>query len=174
MMNPSSLLCPARRVLVSAVVAAVAATGLVFVNSTAANASTTSATAVAALPAMSTDSYEQQVQYWINVRRTQHGLGKLRLASCTDDVAETWGSFLASTGKFEHQLMGTILNRCNARYAGETLGRGAISPKQLVYLWMHSPDHRKILLSRYPSRVGIGAYPGRSGEWVVAADFMKF
>lgn len=172
MMDTSRLLRPVRRTLVAAVVAAVAATGLVSANTPAASASTSAV--AAASPAMTTDSYEQQVQYWINVRRSQHGLGRLTLAGCTDNVAENWGSYLASTGKFEHQSMQTILNRCNAYYAGETLGRGAISPKRLVYLWMHSPAHRIVLLSPHARRIGIGAYPDRLGEWVVAADFMRF
>jgi uncharacterized protein YkwD len=133
---------------------------------------TASSTALA--PAMATSSYEKQVQYWINVRRAHHGLHKLRLASCTDAVAERWGEHLASTDTFYHQSMTTILDKCNAYYAGETLGRGAITPKRLVYLWMHSPEHRHVLLSKYPRRIGIGAYPDRFGEWVVAADFMRF
>lgn len=172
MMDTSRLLRPVRRTLVGVALAAVAATGLVPVGTTAASASTSAL--AAASPAMTTDSYEQQVQYWINVRRSQHGLGRLTLASCTDNVAENWGSYLASTGKFEHQSMTTILNRCNAYYAGETLGRGMISPKRLVYLWMHSPEHRIVLLSHNARRIGIGAYPDRLGEWVVAADFMRF
>jgi uncharacterized protein YkwD len=171
-METSRVLRPVRRTVVAAMLVAVAATGLVSASTTAARAS--ASTVAAASPAMTTDSYEQQVQYWINVRRTQHGLGRLTLAGCTDNVAESWGSYLASTGKFEHQSMTTILNRCDAYYAGETLGRGAISPKRLVYLWMHSPPHRHVLLSPHARRIGIGAYPDRLGEWVVAADFMEF
>jgi uncharacterized protein YkwD len=171
MMETSRLLRPVRRTFVAAVLTAVAATGLV----SAGTATSASASAVAAAsPAMTTDSYEQQVQYWINVRRTQHGLGRLTLAGCPDNVAESWGSYLAATGKFEHQSMTTVLNDCHAYYAGETLGRGAISPKRLVYLWMHSPAHRDVLLSPHARRIGIGAFPDRLGQWVVAAEFMKF
>lgn len=131
------------------------------------------ASSVALAPAMATGSYEKQVQYWVNVRRAHHGLRKLRVASCIDRVAERWGEHLATTDTFYHQSMTAVLDRCDARYAGETLGRGAISPKRLVYLWMHSPEHRHVLLSKYPRRIGIGAYPDRYGEWVVAADFMR-
>jgi hypothetical protein len=39
---------------------------------------------------------------------------------------------------------------------------------------MHSTAHRAVLMSRSPNRIGIGATPNASGEWVVAANFMKF
>ena len=173
-MTAHRVLRPARRVLFSALATAFAAAGVATVAPSAATATAATTTAASAFPALSSDTYEQRVQRWINVRRSNHGLGKLRLQSCTDRVAEHWGSYLASNDAFFHQSMGTILNKCNAYYAGETLGRGSISPKRLVYLWMHSPEHRAILLSKYPRRVGIGAYPDRYGQWVVAADFTRF
>ena len=67
-----------------------------------------------------------------------------------------------------------LLNKCDAYYAGETLGRGAITPQTLVSMWMHSPPHRAVLMSRSPRRIGIGATPNARGEWVVAANFMRF
>jgi uncharacterized protein YkwD len=134
----------------------------------------TARTALVASPAMRSGSYEHRVQHWINVRRAHHGLRALRFSACADRAAERWGAHLALTDTFVHQSMWTIMNRCDARYAGETLGRGAITPKHLVRLWMHSPPHRAVLLSRHPRRIGIGAYPNLRGEWVVAADFMRF
>jgi cysteine-rich secretory family protein len=62
----------------------------------------------------------------------------------------------------------------DAYYAGETLGRGAITPKTLVTMWMHSAPHRHVLMSKSPTRIGIGATPNAHGEWVVAANFMRF
>ncbi|MGZ4437370.1 MAG: CAP domain-containing protein [Nocardioides sp.] len=174
-----TVLRSARRLLVTGLVAATAAVGMASATPATATATapttalvTTAAQAVS--PSLDSGYYEKRVQYWINVRRQQHGLGTLRLATCTDNVAEHWSSYLASTNSFYHQSMSTILNKCNAYYAGETLGRGSISPKRLVYLWMHSAEHRPILLSHYPRRIGIGAYPDSYGQWVVAADFMRF
>jgi uncharacterized protein YkwD len=69
--------------------------------------------------------------------------------------------------------MTKLLYQCNAYYAGETLGKGAITPRTLVTMWMHSAPHRAVLMSRSPNRIGIGATPSASGEWVVAANFMK-
>jgi uncharacterized protein YkwD len=69
--------------------------------------------------------------------------------------------------------MTRLLYKCNAYYAGETLGRGSITPHTLVTMWMHSTPHRAVLMSRSPNRIGIGATPNAYGEWVVAAEFMK-
>jgi hypothetical protein len=82
---------------------------------------------------MSSGTYESKVQYHINKKREARGLPKLRLESCTDGTAERWAQHLAESGSFYHQDMGNIIDRCNAYYAGETLGRGAISPRKLVY-----------------------------------------
>jgi len=125
-------------------------------------------------PAMARSTYERRVQFWINRRRHQHGLHRLKYASCTDRVAERWGKHLALNDAFRHQSMMRILLKCDAYYAGETLGRGAITPRRLVYLWMHSPEHREVLLSSHAHRIGIGCYPDRYGRWVTAVDFMQF
>jgi uncharacterized protein YkwD len=130
--------------------------------------------AVRVSPAFASDTYESRVQYWINVQRKHHGLRALRLASCTDKVAENWSSYLASTDGFYHQSMTKLLNECNAYYAGETLGRGTIKPYTLVNMWMHSTEHRHVLLSSHPTRIGIGATPNSRGEWVTCANFMRF
>ncbi|HET7387776.1 MAG TPA: CAP domain-containing protein [Nocardioidaceae bacterium] len=176
-MTAPRLLRPVRRALVTALVATTAVAGVTATGSTTHDSSSgtraVAASYVEVSPSLGTSTYERRVQHWINVRRGQHGLGKLRISHCTDRIAERWGRHLAVNDEFYHQSMSRILNRCNAYYAGETLGRGAISPKHLVYLWMHSPEHRHILLSHYPTRIGIGAYPDRFGEWVVAADFMR-
>ena len=65
------------------------------------------------------------------------------------------------------------MRTCGARYVGETLGRGAISPRALVGLWMHSTPHRRVLLSRSPRHIGVGATPDRHGAWVVTANLMR-
>ena len=124
--------------------------------------------------ALSSDTYELKVQRLINKRRAQHGLSKLSLESCTDGTAERWAHKLAQSHEFYHQNMGNILERCRAFYAGETLGKGAISPNRLVTLWMHSPGHRTVLLSRRAKRIGVGAYVDSTGAWVTAANFTRF
>ncbi|QNN51246.1 CAP domain-containing protein [Nocardioides mesophilus] len=127
-----------------------------------------------AATSMSSSTYEEKVQRWVNRRRAEHGLRRLRLQSCTDGAAESWARKLARSGDFYHQDLGTLMGGCGATYAGETLGKGTMSPRRLVSMWMHSPGHRAVLLSRSPRRIGIGSYLDGAGRWVTAADFTRF
>jgi uncharacterized protein YkwD len=176
-MNLDRVLRPARKILTTTLVTLVTAAGITAAAPSTATAATPAVSLVATasvFPAYSDTYYEQGVQYWVNRVREQHGLRPLKLASCTDSVAESWSAFLASTNSFYHQSMAKLLYKCNVYYAGETLGKGAITPRTLVTMWMHSTAHRAVLMSRSPNRIGIGATPNASGEWVVAANFMKF
>jgi uncharacterized protein YkwD len=173
-MNLNLALRPARTLLTAALVAVVGAGVLSAAPATANAAVPSVVTARAASPAVSSSTYEQQVQYYVNVQRRQHGLRALTLASCTETAAERWGAHLAATDTFYHQSMTTLLRRCNARYAGETLGRGQVTPATLVTMWMNSSAHRHVLMSASPTRIGIGSYANARGEWVTAANFMRF
>jgi uncharacterized protein YkwD len=125
-------------------------------------------------PALAPSTYEKRVQRWINKERRQRNLAPLRFARCADRTAERWSGHLARNNAFHHQSMQRVLKRCNARYAGETLGRGAIWPKRLVRMWMESDGHRHVLLSPNARRIGIGAKPDVHGRWVTAANFVRF
>ena len=146
-------------------------TGLTTILTVSAAAATNSS---ASSPAMSPRVYEKRVQHQVNVVRKAHGLPRLRVARCTDDVAERWNAHLAKNDLFYHQSMWDILDRCDARYAGETLGRGAITPRVLVQMWMHSEGHRAVLMSPLARRIGVAARPDAFGRWVTTADFMRF
>ena len=130
--------------------------------------------AQSAFPAMSTSTYERRVLRHVNRVRHGHGLRALTFAPCTNQAANRWSAHLAATNSLQHQSMTSLLRRCDAHYAGETLGLGTVYPGKLVSMWMHSSPHRHILLSKAPRRIGIGATPNSSGRWVVAANFMRF
>ena len=176
-MSTDQVMRPARRFAATALVTVVSAAGTSAAAPSPSTAAGSSAVAMAprpASPALSDTVYERRVQDWVNVSRRRHGLRALRFAACTDAAAERWSSHLAARNAFYHQAIGRLLERCNASYAGETLGRGTITPRRLVSMWMHSPPHRHVLLSKSPRRIGIGAVPTATGEWVVAAELMRF
>jgi len=120
-----------------------------------------------------TDRYEVRVQQLINQQRSSRGLVALRTAQCATQTASGWSRHLAAADAFYHQDMGNVLNKCNATYAGETLGKGGISPSRLVQMWMQSPTHKAVLISKYPHSIGIGAVVDSHGQWVTAANFVK-
>jgi uncharacterized protein YkwD len=157
----------------------IAQTGLLLVTlfllvGTLGTTTTASASTVSTKSVAEVDSYERKVQYWVNRQRVQRDLPRLTLADCPDSTAAVWSGHLASTGEFYHQSMTDVLDRCDATYAGETLGRGGMTPRGLVRLWMQSPPHRAVLLSAKPRRIGIGATYDTTGRWVVAANFVRF
>lgn len=163
----------ARRIAVAAVATAMATVGVVG-STTPSQALTPSGVVVSTSTlSMAPDTYEQRVQRLINQRRAAHGLRGLTLIYCADRTAERWSRHLASTNTFYHQSMTNVINSCDARYAGETLGRGTMKPRKLVRMWMNSPGHRAILLTPKARRIGIGATTDAFGRWVVAANFVR-
>jgi uncharacterized protein YkwD len=173
-LRPRTLTDSARRLALGLVTTSLLAAGTVTVVTPAQALQTQNLTVTTTRMNTAPDVYERRVQRLVNRRRDAHGLRRLRMASCPDTVAEGWSQWLASNNEFFHQSMTDVLNRCDARYAGETLGRGAMSPRKLVRMWMESPGHRAVLLSTKSRRIGIGATPDSFGRWVVAANFVRF
>jgi len=153
-------------------VLAVAAATVLTVGTTTTLTPTSSTVHPSAASSSPSDRFESRLRAVIDDRRADHGLRPLRAHRCTDRVAERWGAHLASTGAFEHQSLSPLLGRCGARWAGETLAYGRVTPRQMVRMWLRSDGHRAILLSRQATHVGIGAARDARG-WVVAADFTR-
>ena len=128
---------------------------------------------VTAKKALSTSVYEKRVRKHMNKTRAAHGLPALKGDTCAGRFATKWSAHLAATDEFFHQTLGPILTKCNATWAGENLAKGAVGPKRVVKLWMNSPGHRAILLSKNAKRVGVGAALTSNGVWVTTADFVK-
>ena len=158
-----------RRILVALI--AVLASCFAVLGSTTADAD---AASLSYVRSMSPDEYERRVITWINRERAARGLVKVRAQSCTDRYAERWSRYLGRNLEFFHQSLDPFFSDCKARYAGETLARGAVLPSEMVQLWMDSPGHRAILLSKNPRRIGVGAFLDSRGDWLVAADFTRF
>lgn len=176
-LRPRSAVHAASRGVVAAMTTSALALGLAagaLAPAAAVQTETALATTALSKAATSTDIYERRVQRLVNQRRAHHDLPRLRMAACADRVAEEWSRYLAANDAFFHRSMSEVLDRCNAQYAGETLGRGSMSPRTLVRMWMESPGHRAVLLSGKSRRIGVGATPDNSGRWVVAANFIRF
>ena len=115
-------------------------------------------------------------------RRSLHPVsGNLSLA-----IAAQQHSDDMNTGNFfSHDGDGTLLSRVEAagyqgRTVGETLAFGygaAGSPKSMVRAWMHSAEHRQILLMGRWRQIGVGVGfgspvgPDGPGEATYTADF---
>jgi len=167
MTTPNNLLRPARKMVTVFVTVALVTLGLTVITSSASVAQRSMASRWT--PAR----YEVRVQHWINKERADRGLGALQRVRCAEGTAKNWSHHLVRADAFYHQDMGNVLRQCGANYAGETLGKGGISPFRLVQLWMQSPPHKAVLTSHYPHGIGIGAVVDSHGQWLTAANFVK-
>jgi uncharacterized protein YkwD len=119
------------------------------------------------------NSYEQSILYWTNVQRKRHGVRPLTLGSCVDRYAESWGRHLASTNTFYHQSLSPIMRTCDKRAAGENLGKGNVSARRMVQLWMNSAGHRRNLLNPHYHHIGIGSVYSGGGTLYTVQDFVN-
>jgi uncharacterized protein YkwD len=141
------------------------------------------------LPDRADASTGDRVRHLLNVERAAHGLGPLRpdrrLARAarehsTDMVAHRYFAHTAPDGRRSvDRIRSTGWLDGRARWwVGEDLawGIGAFgTPAGIVRAWMHSPEHRRVLLGRVYRCVGIGVASGtpfgRGRGRTVTADF---
>lgn len=127
---------------------------------------------------------ENAIVVAMNAERARYGLPRLRLSRALtrsakshtiDMLRHDYLSHISSDGK---QPGVRIASATGAHKSGETIAwaqRGAGSgARTFVRMWMTSPGHRAILLSRSFRRVGVGRATGRLGSSLgvaVTADF---
>jgi hypothetical protein len=123
--------------------------------------------------ALDIDIYESRVLHLVNQRRTAHGRHPVhQVSSCVDRLSEGWAAHLAGTGDFAHRDQHVVLNRCHMHWAGEALARGtAMTPSGAVRAWMHSAEHRAVLLKSRANRAGLGVRLDGQGRVVLVLNF---
>jgi uncharacterized protein YkwD len=125
----------------------------------------------------------------INRARSQHGLGSLRNAALLDRAAAAHSRDMVRRDFFSHNSPGGstpsqridhtgYLNGARSWAIGETIAWGTgrlASPASIVRGWLHSPEHRAILLDgRFRDLgigVAIGAPSGGRGGATFTGDF---
>ena len=123
----------------------------------------------------------------INQVRRSHGLRALSLAGGLNQAASSHARSMATEGYFSHESRdGTSPStRIRRFYPSSLVGEAllwrspGVSAGTAVQIWLASPPHRALLLSRSFSRIGLGAVhvesaPGAFGGaavTLVVADF---
>ena len=135
----------------------------------------------AAAPAAQTagprfDRGERAVVHAINRARAAHGLRALRANGRLARAANAHTRSMLRSNFFSHGAFGSRLRRyVSFRRIGETIAmRSRCSARGVVRMWLNSPPHRAVLLSRGFRRVGIGRRRGSLGAGracVITADF---
>lgn len=127
----------------------------------------------AAAPAsVSLNSYEQQLVKYINQKRTERHLAKLRVNAKLVDAAREHSADMGEKQYFDHSSpSGETWSRRIVRHgytregyrvwkAGENIAWGAglySSPVAIVDQWMKSSMHRAVILTKNFRDIGVGA-----------------
>ena len=124
------------------------------------------------------DSGERAVLRGINRARAFHGLRRLRADRRLARAADAHTRNMLRADFFAHGAFAQRVRRyirVPVRAVGETLAyTSRCSARTVVRMWLNSPSHRAVLLSRSFRRVGIGRRRGRLGATracLVTADF---
>jgi len=112
----------------------------------------------------------------VNAVRKNAGFKPLRLNSNLDKAAQRHAEDMLARGYFAHESPSGTTVRERSRKAGydwtaigENIAFGQTSVEEVVQTWMDSPGHRKNILSRNFSELGVGLAlgKGRDGKYQV-------
>ena len=121
--------------------------------------------------AVSSARYEKQVNVETNRERTSRDLSKLRTKKCVDRYAERQARRMAKNRSLEHQALGPILKKCTLSRVAENIALGYPTADDVVDAWMHSPGHRRNILTKKMRYIGVGAVRDSDGHWWVSQVF---
>lgn len=109
-----------------------------------------------------------------NKVRVNHDRKALRSHKCLKRAAVRQAKKMAGKENIFHQLLGPILDGCLLSYVGENVAYGYATGGAVVRKgWMKSPGHRKNILDKGFTRMGIAARKSDDGTWYVAQVFGK-
>jgi uncharacterized protein YkwD len=122
------------------------------------------------------DRGERAIVRAINRVRAHQGLRRLHAGHRLARAADAHSRSMLRADYFAHGAFASRVRRyASFKRVGETLAWSSrCGARTFVRMWMRSPGHRAVLLSRGFRRVGIGRRTGRLGSrraCVVTADF---
>ncbi len=124
-------------------------------------------------------AYEQAVVEQTNAIRMQNGLPPLKRVTALDKSARFHAADMAANNYFSHETLANVdgkqqmvcdtWHRIEKYYTNwtalaENIAAGQSTPASAMDGWMHSPEHRRNILSNNYSEIGVGFYEG-PGEY---------
>jgi uncharacterized protein YkwD len=118
------------------------------------------------------DPTEAAILHAMNSLRAQHHLPRLYSSSALERAADSHSAHMLRSHTLSHGAFAQRLRHyTHSRAVGETLAwMSRCNAHQVVSMWLHSAEHRRIMLSGAYRRVGVGSR-GTSGSCMVTADF---
>ena len=114
----------------------------------------------AAIVGSSTLARAQSPADMISSYRTRHGEGKVAMDATLTRIAHEQAAAMAAKDKLDHDVLGGFTSRINSSGAGraaENIAYGYESFPKTLDQWINSAEHRKNLLLRGVSRVGLAS-----------------
>lgn len=111
--------------------------------------------------------------------RLAHGEVRVRLDPTLDRIALAQAKAMAARDVLSHNVVGSFASRIaptRARLAAENVAYGYDNFPKTLQQWINSPEHRRNLLLRHATRVGIASAKDASGRrtyWAmeIAGDY---
>lgn len=116
-------------------------------------------------------AWDDSLHRLTNVARANHDRSELKFGRCLDRFAQRQARRMADAEEMYHQNLRTVLKKCKARAVGENVAYGYASPAKNIRAWMKSPGHRRNILSRSYTRLGIGVAFSKNGNAYTAQVF---
>ena len=118
--------------------------------------------AISAGPAVAVTPPEKHLLRLIDATRRSHGLPALRDSGSLCRSARRYSGYLLAHDYFGH--LSTIRASGRFSWKGEALAGYSgwrLRPRHVLRLWLNSPPHRALVLSRRMRFAGVGARRGR-------------
>lgn len=124
-------------------------------------------------PLLHPNEYANRVMVKINKIRAKKGKPKIKLyQGCLDHKSNAWAAHLADIDSLVHRNQKKVLKACNLHWTGECLVSGtALLPGPAVKAWMHSDEHRPILMKDRANLAGMGVSITPLGKVFVVLNF---
>lgn len=115
----------------------------------------------------------QRVLDKVNAQRAKRDLRPLRATVClTGKVAQPWAKHMAETENMVHQDLSVAFEKCaGLRRVGENIAYGYPTAAAVMKAWMHSTGHRKNILNKRFTKIGIGMARSADGTPYWVQDF---
>lgn len=109
----------------------------------------------------------------VNAVRAKHDAKPLRIHRClTVEVAQPWSVHLADIRKLVHRDLNKVFDMCPGfSRLGENIAYGYPTAASVMNGWMHSEGHRKNILNKKFTRIGLGLARTQDGTRYWVQDF---
>lgn len=114
--------------------------------------------------AMSVKTFDRQLYKQANKARTVRDIRALKHDRCLNRYAQRQARRMAKKQKMYHQNLTPVLRRCGQRAVAENVAWGFTTPRANTQAWLKSPGHRRNMLNRTYTRLGVGVSKDSAGR----------